>query len=92
MAGKGSPKGVKQGGRKPGTPNKATAEVKAYAQQYAPAVLEELARLATKAKSEQARVAAGKEILDRAYGKATQPMQHSVDEGLEALLDRVGGK
>lgn len=28
MAGKGSPKGVKQGGRKPGTPNKLTTEVK----------------------------------------------------------------
>jgi hypothetical protein len=29
MAGKGSPKGVRQGGRKPGTPNKLTGEVKA---------------------------------------------------------------
>ena len=28
MAGKGSPKGVKQGGRKPGTHNKLTTEVK----------------------------------------------------------------
>jgi len=28
MAGKGSPKGVKQGGRKPGTPNKLTADLK----------------------------------------------------------------
>lgn len=29
MAGKGSPKGVKQGGRAPGTPNKQTRELKA---------------------------------------------------------------
>jgi hypothetical protein len=29
MAGKGSPKGVKQGGRKPGTPNKITTDLKA---------------------------------------------------------------
>lgn len=76
-------------GRKKGVPNKATAEVKALAQRYAPAALKELARLSTKAESETARVAAAGMILDRAYGKATQPMQHSVDEGLESLLDRL---
>ena len=61
---------VKVGGRKAGTPNKATADVKALAQSYAPEAIKELARLATSAQSEQARVAAIKEILDRAYGKA----------------------
>jgi hypothetical protein len=72
MAGKGSPKGVKQGGRKPGTPNKATAEIKTLARTYCAAAMVELARLSTMAESEQARVAAIKEIFDRGYGKSTQ--------------------
>lgn len=76
-------------GRPKGVPNKATAEVKALAQQYAPAVFKELYRISRKGDPDAARVAASKEILDRAYGKASQPMEHSVDEGLEALLDRL---
>jgi hypothetical protein len=71
-------KGIKTGGRKPGTPNKATAEVRSVAQQYAPAAIEELARLSTGAESEAARVAASKELLDRAYGKAAQPVAANV--------------
>ena len=55
-----------------GTPNRATAEIKALAQSYAPAAMMELARLATKAESETARVAAIKELFDRGYGKSTQ--------------------
>jgi hypothetical protein len=42
------------------------------------------------AQSDQARVVACNSILDRAYGKTTQPMQHDQDEGLEALLERIG--
>lgn len=95
MAGKG---GARPGaGRKKGIPNKSTAEVRDLAQQYGPAALKELARMggllprrAGAAKSEQARVTAVNSVLDRAYGKATQPMEHSVDEGLEAILDRLG--
>jgi hypothetical protein len=62
-------------------PNKATAEVKALAQVHATAVIAELARLATQAESEQARVAAGKELLDRAYGKPTQAVTGADGEG-----------
>lgn len=61
-------------GRKKGVPNKATADIKALAGQYSKAAVEELARLATNAQSEQARVSAIKELLDRAHGKATQPL------------------
>ena len=70
-------RGKKTGGRKAGTLNKVTAEVKTLAMQYGPNVLKELARLSIKAESEQARVAACREILDRAYGKAPQPLEHS---------------
>src|SRR6202158_1828433 len=69
MAGRGSKPGKRRGGRQAGTPNKATADVKALAQSYGPEAVKELARLALNAQSEQARVAAIKEILDRAYGK-----------------------
>ncbi len=73
-------------GRKKGIPNKATAEIKELAQQYAPAAVKELGRLMIEAESEAARVSAIKEILDRAYGKAPQaltgedggPIQHEV--------------
>lgn len=70
---------AKTGGRKAGTPNKSTAEVKALAAGYAPAALKELARLAIKAQSEQARVAACNAILDRAYGKPTQTIAGDPD-------------
>ena len=70
---------MRRGGRQKGTPNKATAEVKVLAQKYAPAAIEELGRLSTGAESEAARVAASKEILDRAYGKPMQPVVADID-------------
>ncbi len=81
------PKGArKTGGRKPGTPNKSTLEIKSLAQLHAADALEELVRLATQAENEATRVSAIKEILDRAYGKSPQaltgenggPIQHHV--------------
>jgi hypothetical protein len=63
---------TKTGGRKMGTPNKATREVKDLAQQYAPDAIKELARLSREAENESARVSAIKELLDRAYGKSPQ--------------------
>jgi hypothetical protein len=67
-------------------PNKVTAEIKALAQQYAPASMKELARLALKAESEQARVAAIKEILDRAYGKSPQSV--TADAAMDEIKRR----
>ncbi len=68
------PKGVRVGGRAKGTPNKATADIRALAQVHAPTAMKELARLATQAESEAARVAAIKELFDRGFGKARQPI------------------
>ena len=73
-------------GRKKGTPNKVTAEIKELAQQYGPEAIAELARLATKAESEAARVAAIKELLDRGYGRAVQPIEGSVTHGVSEQL------
>src|SRR5262245_7890914 len=69
-------------GRKKGTPNKVTAEIKELAQKYGPEAIAELARLATKAESEAARVAAIRELLDRGYGRAVQPIEGSVTYGV----------
>lgn len=68
-------------GRPKGATNKATRELKEIAQGYAPAALKELARLSVKAESEQARVAAIKELLDRAYGKAPQAVIPQNEDG-----------
>src|SRR5262245_49548756 len=73
-------------GRKKGTPNKVTAEIKELAQQYGPEAIAELARPATKAESEAARVAAIKELLDRGYGRAVQPIEGSVTHGVSEQL------
>jgi uncharacterized protein YfcZ (UPF0381/DUF406 family) len=64
--------GRKTGGRQKGTPNKATADIKALAMKHAEDAMKELARLATGAESEAARVAAIKELFDRGFGKAKQ--------------------
>jgi hypothetical protein len=57
-----------------GALNKSTEKVRRLASRYAPAAIKELARLSLGAENETARVAACKEILDRAYGKSTQPI------------------
>ena len=56
------------------------------AQQYGPEAIAELARLATQAESEAARVAAIKELLDRGYGRAVQPIEGSVTYGVSEQL------
>lgn len=75
MAGGGAKPGERRGGRKKNTPNKVTADVRALAQEYGP---DALAVLASIMNGEQqpaaARVSAAKELLDRAYGKAPQPI------------------
>lgn len=69
-AGKGRPKGAR---------NKATADIKALARVHAPQAIAELARLAKSARGEAARVAAIRELLDRGFGKATQPLSGDPD-------------
>jgi hypothetical protein len=74
--------GRKTGGRKAGTPNKMTAEIRDPVRADGPAIFKELVRLAFKSKSEQTRLGAMKEILDRAYGKAPQPLMRFLSGAL----------
>ncbi len=61
---------TKAGGRKKGTPNKVTVEVKAAAAEHGPAAIKRVAEL-MESNIEQVSLAACREILDRAYGKGT---------------------
>jgi hypothetical protein len=73
-------------GRKKGTPNFMTRELKEIARREAPVLVRELIRLATKAESEAVRVAAIKEMFDRGFGKATQPVEGSLTYGISEPL------
>ena len=84
MAGKGNPKGV---GRRPGSLNKVTADVKALAQEYGPKAIEVLAHIMVNGETEPGRVAASKEILDRAYGKSRQAVD--VDGDLRHTVNKI---
>lgn len=78
--------GRKTGGRVSGTPNRITADVKALAREHTATAIRELARLATKAESEQARVAAIKELLDRAHGKSTALIGGDPDKPIRQIV------
>lgn len=75
-------------GRPKGALNKTTAEVKELAQKHGPAAIQTLAKLAKSADSDAAKIAACKELLDRAYGKAAQPVGGG--DGTEAIKHLFG--
>ena len=65
----------KTGGRKAGTPNKATVAIKEAAQEYTGMALGVLVEVAENPESPPAaRVAASNAILDRGHGKPTLPI------------------
>lgn len=75
-SGKGKHGGARPGaGRKKGSLTKTTAEIRELAQKYTGDALTALVDILKKGDSETARISAAKEILDRAYGKSTQPLE-----------------
>ena len=78
----------------PGGRPKVLGDVQELARQHAPKVIVELARLALKAKSETARIAAIRELLDRCYGRPRQAMEVSVPAGdpIQLLLDEIDAR
>ncbi len=85
----GSKPGERRGGRQKGTPNKATADIKALAQEHTEAAMKELVRIFGKSESDAARVAAIKEIFDRGFGRPKQALD--VDASLDGQLTIITG-
>ena len=61
---------IKTGGRRAGTPNKNSTEVRALALTHAGTAIEMLATLMTTSTNDAVRLAAARELLDRSCGKA----------------------
>lgn len=78
------PKRAKSGGRKKGSLNKATAEIRVLAREHTKAALETLVKLHSKGSTEDIRMRAAKELLDRGHGKPAQTVD--VGENLAAAL------
>ncbi len=90
---RGSKPGERRGGRKKGTPNKATAAIKEIAGQYTVQAVETLVSILAGGEGipAAAQVAAAKEILDRAHGKPAQSVDVTGDmsfKGLEVVIRR----
>ena len=62
-------------GRPNGSQNKVTLEVRELALEHGPTALKNLVTLSQKAKSESVRLAAIREVLDRAYGRPQQALE-----------------
>lgn len=80
-------KGVKTGGRVAGTPNKITAEIKALAREHAPEAIAKLVKIIRTSESDQASVAAVRELLDRGYGKPTQFIGGDEDNPIRTIQE-----
>lgn len=61
---------MKTGGRKAGTPNKNSSDIRALALTHSIAAVEVLASLMTTSNNDAVRLSAAKELLDRSCGKA----------------------
>lgn len=67
-------------GRKMGKVGQAKRDLAAMAKKHAETALKVLVEVATSGESEAARVSAANAILDRGYGKPTQPISGDEDE------------
>ena len=79
-------------GRPKGVPNKATRDVREAAQKFTTEALLALAKIMRKGESEQARVAAARELLDRGHGKPKFEIGQTASETLGELVQRAVAK
>ncbi|PSL23465.1 hypothetical protein [Dyadobacter jiangsuensis] len=77
-------KGRKTGGRKAGSKNIISADIRYLAQSYANTAIEVLFGLMTNSKQDVVKISAARELLDRAYGKPS-PMELPKGEDEEAV-------
>ncbi len=69
---------TKAGGRKKGTPNKATAEIKATFQKHGDELVQALLAL-TRSDDERVRLGAIQAALDRGWGRPSQAVEGTLD-------------
>ena len=86
--------GKKFGGRKKGTPNKSTSEIRALAQEYGPEAIRRLVSLMRQRDDRKLQLTAAKELLDRGYGPSKEVVESSDDLIVESGDNReqVGRK
>lgn len=76
-------------GRKAGSLNKATTEIKQIAREQGPAAIKLLTDVMNNSKKPDAlRMAAAKELLDRGYGRPVQPTGSDPDEPITVVLKK----
>ena len=75
-------KGQKTGGRVKGTPNAATADIKAIARDHTAKAIKTLIKLVDREDSPATQLGAARELLDRAYGKPSQVLAGDADAPL----------
>ena len=80
---------VKTGGRKCGTPNKVTHDIKVLAQGYGPDAIKRLYHLALNADSESVQVSACRELIDRGYGKPLAEIAHTGKDDSPKLTENI---
>jgi hypothetical protein len=76
-------------GRPKGSTNINTRQIKELAQQFGPQAIQTLAEIMQNGESEQAKIAAAKEILDRGFGKAKQVLEHTGEDGGPVQITRI---
>jgi type IV pilus biogenesis protein CpaD/CtpE len=83
---------IKTGGRKTGTPNKTTSEVRAIAKAHAGDAIELIVSLMNNSENDAIKLQAAKELLDRCYGKTVDHAQMVRYEVSAAVMERDKGK
>jgi hypothetical protein len=88
---RGSKPGEHRGGRKKGTPNKATASIRDLAREYTDQALSALVSVLAGGEGipAAAQVAAAKEILDRGYGRASTVLSGDEEGGPVQIATRI---
>ena len=87
----GSKPGERRGGRKKGTPNRISTEIREAARRYGPEALQLHVKLMRASRNEDVRQRSANVILDRAYGKPTQSISKEDDNPLELLMQHLEG-
>lgn len=76
-------------GRPKGALTKAKADIKALASPYGPEAVAVLVKIMHEGETHSVRLAAANALLDRGFGKASQPIEHSGHLDVAMTLDRV---